>query len=82
MEGIIISIVVITIITIIAIITIITLIISMAPPYCFQPMYDPPFFHGEEDCLYLNIFTSKVRDRVISLFIHRKMFNEHMKYKK
>ena len=46
----------------IVIITIITAI-SMAPPYCFQPMYDPPFFHGEEDCLYLNIFTSKVKDR-------------------
>ena len=47
----------------IGIITIITIIISMAPPYCLQPMYDPPFFHGEEDCLYLNIFTSKVKDR-------------------
>jgi len=35
---------------------------SLAPPYCFQPMYDPPFFHGEEDCLYLNIFTSKVTE--------------------
>lgn len=34
----------------------------MTPPYCFQPMYDPPFFHGEEDCLYLNIFTSKVTE--------------------
>ena len=53
----------------------------MAPPYCFQPMYDPPFFHGEEDCLYLNIFTSKVKDRDISLKIRRKMFNGPMKYK-
>ena len=44
-------------------------------------MYDPPFFHGEEDCLYLNIFTSKVKDRDISLKIHKKMFNGPMEYK-
>ena len=33
----------------------------MEPPHCFQPMYSPPFFRGQEDCLYLNVFTPMVK---------------------
>jgi len=35
---------------------------SMEPPHCFQPMYSPPFFRGQEDCLFLNVFTPMVTE--------------------
>jgi len=29
---------------------------TMVPPVCAQPMTSQPFFRGQEDCLYLNVF--------------------------
>ena len=36
-------------------------------------MYDPPFFKGSEDCLYLNVFTRHLNPeakRPVIVFIH------------